>query len=97
MSASSVSKCRQRYSGEPEKLLTANEVAALLGVSIPTLTRWRQDGVGPRFLKLGATRKSAVRYRPVDVRAYVADCERRSTGANPGTRRSEVIDEGKSE
>lgn len=66
-------------SEEPEKLMTANEVAALLGVSIPTLTRWRQDGIGPRFLKLGPTRKALVRYRPEDVRAYMERCECRST------------------
>lgn len=34
--------------------LTAREAAAYMRVSVPTLERWRANGVGPRFTRGGA-------------------------------------------
>lgn len=34
-------------------LLTAAEVAAVLGVNLRTLTRWRARGIGPRWVRVG--------------------------------------------
>lgn len=54
-------------SGTRPKLLTETEVARFLSVSVAALRRWRLEGRGPRFLKLG----SAVRYRQEDVKAWL--------------------------
>ncbi len=75
--------------------MSSKEVAASLGVSAATLSRWRFEGTGPPYLKLGSTLKALVRYRRADVLPYVAKCERRMTastapaaGGQPTTRLS---------
>lgn len=45
-------------------LLTTGDVSSILGVSISTLKRWRREGKGPRWVRIG---KRAVRYRLGDV------------------------------
>lgn len=49
--------------------LTEQEVAAYLKLERQTLTRWRWEGKGPQFFKIG--NKGAVRYRLKDVEAYI--------------------------
>lgn len=39
------------------------ETAALLKTSVSTLARWRANGKGPRFIKIGRR----VAYRPTDL------------------------------
>jgi predicted DNA-binding transcriptional regulator AlpA len=46
--------------------------ARFLGVSIRTLQGWRENGTGPRFIRLSAR---AVRYRPSDLEAWLAERE----------------------
>jgi predicted DNA-binding transcriptional regulator AlpA len=53
---------------DSEPLLNEREVARRLGVSVATTRRWRMEGQGPRYVKVS---KSAVRYRPEDLRAYL--------------------------
>ena len=66
---------------EEEKLLTEKQVADQLGISNRTLQAWRyRGGHTPPFLKVGR----AVRYRPGDVRSWLAERRRRST-SDPGT------------
>jgi predicted site-specific integrase-resolvase len=48
-------------------LLSSADVAELLDVSERTLEFWRYAGKGPAYVKVG----KRVRYRPVDVEAYV--------------------------
>jgi predicted DNA-binding transcriptional regulator AlpA len=62
------------------RFLNDKEVAALLGVSVATVRRWRLFRQGPKYLKLGA----AVRYKPEDISAWI---ESRPTG---GGQRTEV-------
>lgn len=47
--------------------LTDIESAHLLGVSVPTMRRWRLLGQGPRFRKFGG----AVRYFREDIEAFI--------------------------
>lgn len=61
------------------ELLTEAEVAELLGVRPKTLARWRWQGQGPIFRKIG--RKPL--YALEDVEAYIAASARRST-SDPG-------------
>lgn len=44
-------------------------------VSEATLERWRSEGIGPQYLKLGGR----VMYREKDIEAYEQDCLRLST------------------
>ncbi len=50
------------------ELLTPHQTAKLLGVSMKTLDRWRWEGKGPRFVKIG----HGIRYRPHDLQSYIA-------------------------
>lgn len=50
-----------------ERLLSTEEVAAVLGRPPRTLRQWRYLGEGPKYLKVGAT----VRYRARDVEAWL--------------------------
>ena len=56
-------------------LLKERDVAAVLNIKIVTLRRWRWEGRGPRFVKVGA----AVRYDPSDIESFIARGRRHST------------------
>ncbi len=62
-------------SNNSHPLLTETEAAALLGLKVATLRRWRWAGKGPRFLKIGG----AVRYDPADLEAFIDEARRTST------------------
>ena len=64
----------------PQKLITEHETAERLSIRVCTLRKWRWEGRGPRFVKIGA----AVRYDPADVDAFIEAGRRRST-SDPGT------------
>lgn len=55
--------------GDDEGLLTEQDVAGVLGVSLSTLRRWQREGTGPPCVEIGRQ----VRYRRAAV-------ERWSTG-----------------
>lgn len=44
------------------------ELAAELGLAVKTLRKWRSEGAGPPFVRMGG----AVRYRLPDVEAWIA-------------------------
>lgn len=60
--------------------MNQRQLANRWGVSKATLERWRSEGIGPQYLKLGGR----VMYREVDVEAYEQDCLRRSTSQKLG-------------
>jgi predicted DNA-binding transcriptional regulator AlpA len=49
-------------------LLNEYQVAAILGVSVATVRRWRLLRQGPKYLKIGA----AVRYKHQDLDSWLA-------------------------
>ena len=57
------------------KYLSTKELSEYLGLSIPTLQRWRLTGQGIPFSKLGG----AVRYDIQDVNAWVDEHKRTNT------------------
>ena len=59
-----------------ERLLNDHEVAALVGVSVATVRRWRLLRKGPRYLRIGVL----IRYRPESIRQWLDD---RPTGGAP--------------
>ncbi len=56
-------------------VIPQTDAAKVLGVAVRTLERWRVEGRGPRFVKLG----SRVGYRPEDLVAFVDAGRRQST------------------
>jgi predicted site-specific integrase-resolvase len=58
-----------------EPLVTEGEAAGMLRVSLTSLRRWRREGGGPVYRKMGRT----VRYRPDDLSDFVASARRTST------------------
>lgn len=56
-------QARPEFAGLP-KLLTTTEVAKALGMNPSTLSRWRQEGKGPRVYWLG---DASPRYSEDDV------------------------------
>jgi excisionase family DNA binding protein len=53
---------------EPHELMTTEEVAEHFRVNPSTVRRWRLDGVGPRFVKIG----SVYRYPRVHLSEWIA-------------------------
>jgi excisionase family DNA binding protein len=53
---------------EIERLLRPEEVAAILGVPVTTLYRWRYHRTGPVALRVG----KHLRYRAEDVQSYIS-------------------------
>jgi hypothetical protein len=68
----------------PEPLITEGEAATILRVSLTSLRRWRRQGSGPVYRKLGRT----VRYRPNDLSEFVASAGRISTSGTGSARRA---------
>lgn len=62
-----------------EKLLTSAHAAEILGIKPNTLEIWRVHGRGPRFVKLGAGARSAVRYKQTDIEDWLASQTATST------------------
>ncbi|WP_062114028.1 helix-turn-helix transcriptional regulator [Aureimonas sp. AU40] len=58
-----------------EELLTTQEAAERLRLSVPTLARWRVQGSGPVYIKRGAR----VFYRPTDLDNFIQASARSQT------------------
>jgi len=54
------------------KTLPANGADTYIGVSISTLKRWREQGIGPRYLKIGEGRNSKVLYPIVELDKFLS-------------------------
>ncbi|AKJ72633.1 excisionase and transcriptional regulator [Gordonia phage GMA2] len=50
-----------------ETLMTADQLSDYLKLSKTLLARWRSQGIGPKFIKVGGS----VRYRQSDIEEYV--------------------------
>ena len=50
--------------------VSANEAAAMLGVSSRTLANWRTQGIGPAFVRVGAVRSRTL-YRIDDHNTWL--------------------------
>lgn len=54
-----------------EAMLTSKEVAERLGITLNTLQKWRNRGVGPKYYKYGGANSAMVRYKESDVAAFM--------------------------
>lgn len=66
---------RPKPAAAPRLALDENELAARWGLSVKTLRRWRQEQLGPVFLKLG----SRVTYLLPEIEAFEISVSRHST------------------
>lgn len=63
-----------------DTLIPSHQAPRYLGIARQTLARWRCEGGGPRFVKLGRL----VFYRAGDLRAWIIERTCTSTSALPG-------------
>ena len=49
-------------------LLVEGEIAQQIGVSLPTIRRWRYERKGPAYIRMGRT----IRYRQEDIDEFIA-------------------------
>lgn len=63
------------------KPLDTNAVAAMIGIAPMTLRIWRVHGKGPKFAKLGDSKRSGVMYYEADVLAWLDERKFASTSA----------------
>lgn len=61
-------------------LVDTKKAAEILGISNRTLERWRLEGNGPEYLKIGAYR---VNYDTDTLEAFMNACRRKSTSDQP--------------
>jgi len=57
-------------------MLTEKQVAAMLNINPATLNNWRQQGKGPKYVKVGGS----IRYRYTDVELYLEKNAVETTG-----------------
>ena len=53
-----------------DKMLTTIELSDRWGLSADCLRRWRGEGTGPQYVKLGKFKKSPILYRLQDIMDY---------------------------
>lgn len=61
------------------EIVKDKSAAKYLNVTTTTLRRWRNEGVGPRWFKLG---NRLVRYRMDDLKAFLESCSVNTKGSN---------------
>ena len=52
-------------------LLTTDQAAKFFGVAPQKMKDWRSDESGPRYVKLGNSQQSRVRYSPEAIQEFV--------------------------
>ena len=60
---------------DDDALIRARDVSSYTGIARQTHTRWRHEGVGPKFVRLGRR----VFYRAGDLRAWIRSRVRQNT------------------
>ena len=60
-------KERTTTAQQPDPLLKEAEAAKRVNVSISTFRRWRYEGIGPKFIRIGGI----LRYRQSDVDEFI--------------------------
>ena len=64
---------------EPIILISSKRTAAMLGIKLQTLRRWRYEGKGPEYIRMGAKIGSRVAYRIDAVERWIESHSFRST------------------
>jgi len=61
-------------------LMDERELAVYLGLTTRCVQKMRQDGSGPKFIRIS---RRAIRYRLKDIEQWLTDRTRTSTSQNP--------------
>lgn len=70
----------KRPSLSPEEVVSSDGAAKFLGISVPTLERYRLTGTPAiPYLKYGPGKRAPVRYRVSDLIAFQNACIKRNT------------------
>ena len=56
-----------------ENMMDTQEVATYLSLSAGTISSWRKDGYGPKFIKFGDSASGPIKYDRYEVKTW-ADC-----------------------
>lgn len=75
-----------------ERYLIPVEAADFLRLSIRTLERYRVEGFGPRFIKVGRGKRARVLYRLSDLRAWLDGSVHQSTAEYTGSGKDSAKD-----
>lgn len=54
-----------------DRLLTTDQAAKFFGVAPQKMRVWRSHGSGPKYIKLGNSQQSRVRYSPEAIQEFV--------------------------
>jgi len=73
----------ERHAGAAARLLKADDVAELTGLSLETLAQWRSQKKGIPYVKIS---RNCVRYRQSDLDSWVAERIVRTDQEPPGRR-----------
>lgn len=60
-----------RFDTALSDLMTPEQLAEMLHVTLSTLESWRAKGSGPPFVRLGTSSRSPIRYRRSEVLAWI--------------------------
>lgn len=74
------------------KLLRPKDVARILSVTLPILSQWRDEGVGPKYVTFTPMQKAIVWYEEQDVKEFI-DETRKQTIYNMEKDASRVLEE----
>lgn len=80
------SKMSQPLAPKTDNYLTTEEAARVLRLSPKTLERFRLEGHGPPFFKLGPGKRARVLYKKDDLIAWIESRRFGSTSEYPPTR-----------
>lgn len=74
------------------KMLTSPETATFLGLQPTTLEIWRTRGKGPKFIKLGNSKQSPIRYLESEVIAWLESRVRSNTSQYPNCSSASTVE-----
>ena len=73
---------------ERDGMVSKDELAAYLGISLGTLDQWASRGGGPEYVIVGKHRK----YMPADIKAWISDHKRVTASTKSDTGSFPAID-----
>ena len=65
-------KSKTTHSKNPNELMSSQQVASELGITTKALEKWRVNGDGPVYVKLGNGPRAHVRYKRKVIEDYIA-------------------------
>ena len=72
MNAPTAPACHARQPIQQPEFIFPEELSSRIGISVQTLARWRCEGRGPGYIKIGSRR---VAYPTEAVDAWLEDCK----------------------